>query len=246
MPDWRDAAAYAPLLEADRSIVAWEWLRREPSYREAALRSPRQRGTPAAAAWGLVAFEDPDLAAPAARPVWTAEADASVLTALACECSSGRDTLDLERFGAMSTIVAISDRREHLLISDGLRLIRLDVLAGTLTQGPAELRYLLSGLGSAEKPLLTLRRFLALARTGRFSRSLHPREPRARRWALILRVHDALRAEADQREIARVLLSRDAGEPRWRSQAPSLRSRAQRLVREARRMAAGAYRRLLR
>jgi hypothetical protein len=27
--DWRDAAAYAPLLEADRSLFAWEWLRRD-------------------------------------------------------------------------------------------------------------------------------------------------------------------------------------------------------------------------
>ena len=36
MPDWRDAAAYEPLLEADRSLIAWEWLRRDRGYREAA------------------------------------------------------------------------------------------------------------------------------------------------------------------------------------------------------------------
>jgi hypothetical protein len=32
-----------------------------------------------------------------------------------------------------------------------------------------QLRYLLSGLASAERPLLTLRRLLALSRTGRVS-----------------------------------------------------------------------------
>jgi hypothetical protein len=145
----------------------------------------------------------------------------------------------------MSTIVVIPDRGEHLLISDGLRSIRLDVLAGTLAQGPTTLRYLLSGLASVEKPLLTLRRLLTLARTGCFSRSLHPREARARRWVLMLRVYDALRVGTDQREIAQVLLSREAGEPRWRSRDPSLRSRAQRLVRGARRTAAGGHLELL-
>jgi hypothetical protein len=119
------------------------------------------------------------------------------------------------------------------------------VLAGTLARGPTRLHYLLGGLASAEKPLLTLQRLLELARAGRFSRSLHPREPRARRWVLMLRAHDAIRAGTDQREIAQVLLNGVAGEPRWRSESPSLRSQAQRLVRGARLMARDGYRTLL-
>jgi hypothetical protein len=61
----------------------------------------------------------------------------------------------------------------------------------------------------------------------------------------MLRAHDAVQAGADQRQLAEVLLGREAGEPRWRSRAPSLRSRAQRLTRAARQMAGGAYRELL-
>ena len=60
-----------------------------------------------------------------------------------------------------------------------------------------------------------------------------------------LSAHDALAAGADQREIAAVLLSIDAAEPRWRNRSPSLRSQVQRLVRGARRMGSGGYVELL-
>jgi hypothetical protein len=86
---------------------------------------------------------------------------------------------------------------------------------------------------------------LSLYRNRRFSRSLHAREARARRWILALRAWDALVAGADQREVAQHLLSRSAGDPRWRSREPSVRSQAQRLVRSARAFANGGYRALL-
>jgi hypothetical protein len=132
-----------------------------------------------------------------------------------------------------------------LLLSDGFRAIRLDGPAATFTGGPDALRYMLDGLASAEAPLLTLRRFLALCRTGRFARSLHQQETRARRWVEILRTSDALASGADQRVIALELLSSSVAEPGWRSRESSVRSRAQRLVRAARQMAEGHYRLLL-
>lgn len=33
LPDWRDAAAYAPALAGGRLALAWELLRRDPAYR---------------------------------------------------------------------------------------------------------------------------------------------------------------------------------------------------------------------
>jgi hypothetical protein len=245
-PDWRDAAAYRPLLDADRSFFAWEWLRRNPHYRAAAERA-LQRGSLDQAGpgelplrWRLHAFEPPGAAAPAARPVWSAETFPSVL-AVEAASSKRRDAFDLGRFDRLSTLVPAADGREHLLISDGLRAIRVDVLAGSLAGGPSELSYRLTGLASAERPLLTLRRLLALWRTGDFSRSLHPREARAMRWLLMLRACDALAAGADQREIAALLLSAEARQPRWRTQSPSVRSRVQRLVRSAQAMEAGGF-----
>lgn len=246
--DWRNGAAYAPLLEADRSVFAWEWLRRDPYYR-AACKAARSSSPGATAGrpqhWGLQIFEPPDLPAPHARPIWCAHRHPLVLTAIAGEPGAREDRFDVARFAPLIRLARSDSGREHLLISDGLRAIRLDVLAGTLGKGPVELRYLLSGLASADRPLLTLRRLLALARSGRFSRSLHPSEPRAKRWVLLLRARDALDAGADQRAIAESLLSRSACEPRWRSAEPSLRSRVQRLVRGARLMAKDGYLRLL-
>ena len=251
VPDWRDAAAYAPLLHADRSFIAWEWLRRTPAYRAAAERARdasvgRHVGGPGDAPehWGLHDFVPPHLATPVARPIWSADAYPHVLR-VETGPARGDEDFDLERVAAMTSLVGAADGREHLLISDGLRVIRVDVLEGTVAAGPARLHYRLSGLASAERAVLTLRRLLAFWRTGRFCRSLHPVEARARRWALMLRAHDALASGADQRAIAEVLLSAEAGEPRWRCRVPSLQSRAQRLVARARHMSSGGYRELL-
>lgn len=247
--DWRDGSAYAALLLADRSIIAWEWLRRDAAYRHAALRASGREGSGGAASpehWGLHAFEDPDRAAPAARPLWSASLYPAVLAATAAAAPSVADAFDLERLGGLATLIRSEAGAEHVLLTDGLRTIRLDVLEGSISSSPVELRYLIAGLGSAELPLLTLRRLIALCRTGRFSRSLHPPEAKARRWLLMLRAHDALAAGAGQREIAAELLSRTAREARWRSEAPSLRSQAQRLVRGARLLVRGGWRTLLR
>lgn len=245
--DWRDAAAYAPLLEADRSVFAWEWLRRDPGYRPAAERALERPSGPVggesldAARWGLLAFEAPQLGAPAARPMWRAEVHPYVLGADAAPAAEACDSFEFARLRAITTLITASDRREHLLISDGFRTIRLDILSGSLRQGPVCLRYRLSGFASVERPLLTLRRLLALWRTRRFAAGLHPAEARARRTVLMLRAHDALASGATQREIAAELLSGEAGEARWRTRVPSLRSQVQRLVRGALRLAAGGY-----
>ena len=250
VPDWRDAAAYEPLLAADRSLFAWEWLRRDLGYQTAAERAlaggSRDPVGPGEGPkrWGLHAFEPPRLTAPEARPFWRAEVHSFVLGVKA-RPSDGEDVFDFERFEAISRALT-ADGCERLLFSDGLRSIRIDVLSGTVAEGPVQLRYRLAGLAAAEPPVLTLRRLLALCRTGGFCRSLHPGEARARRWLLQLRAHDALTAGADQREIASVLLSAEASEPRWRIRSPSVRSQVQRLVRGARRMPSDGYFTLLR
>ena len=252
--DWGDAAAYAPLLEADRSLFAWEWLRRVPDYREAAARSGAtgvdRSGTiiadERAARWGLHTFERSNLAGPDARPIWRREVCPSVLSARAADEGEAEERFDLRRLRIGAAVVRSRSGIEHVLLSDRGRRLRLDIVSGTICNGPVLLRFELAGMRSMVRPLLTLRQVVALWRAGRFSRALHPLETGAARWILLLRTHDALAAGADQREIAERLLDRDAAWPRWRVKAPALRSRAQRLVREARRMAAGGYLSLLR
>lgn len=239
------------LLGADRSLFAWEWLRRDPAYRAAAERSlPERSGiaeaSSAAEHFGLIAFEAPHLTVPDTRPLWRSDVHPFVLkVGLFRAAPSAADELDVERLCDLARII-VEDGAEHLLLSDGLRSIRLDGPPGAFTSGPACLHYSIEGLISAERPLLSLRRLLALCRTGQFSRPLHPPEIRARRWIMMLRAHDGLQTGADQRQIAEQLFSRSVSEPRWRSRESSVRSQVQRLVRSARRFAAGGYRRLLR
>lgn len=236
LPDWKDSGAYGRLLRVGRTGFAWEWLRRDPAYRMA---SREQSGEPEA--WGLHAYEDAAKAAPEARPMWTRSATPFVLQA-AADPSKGRhrksDLFDVLSLAPLSTLMSACGA-ERLLLSDGYRTIRLDVLRGTLGNGPVLLRYDLSGLSGAEAPLMVLRQFLHLVRTGRFSGPLHRPERKAARWILLLRTADALAAGARQRDIAAELLDATAMRTRWRTEDPSLRSRVQRLAREAARMAGG-------
>jgi hypothetical protein len=252
-PDWRDAAAYAPLLDADRSLFAWEWLRRDAGYRVAAGRSLSSPGPiggmePGPEHFGLVAFEPPGLAVPDARPVWHSATYPYVLGVRAAPAMARQgepDLFDPRHVRALARLIE-RDGAQHLLLSDGLRCIRLDGPAGTFRDGPVCLSFAVCGIASAEPRLLTLRRFLALCRAGRFSRGLHRAEMRARRWILMLRAWDATAAGATQRDIAETLLRPSAGGPRWRTREPSARSQAQRLVRSARALVAGGYRAFLR
>lgn len=239
-PDWRDASAYAPILEADRSLIAWEWLRRDSSYRSAA-------GSPAseAARFGLIAFEPVELGVPNARPIWRSDAHPFVLYVNAALSEPARNCFDPLHMGGLDQVIARDDE-DHLLLSDGLHSIRLDGPVGTFESGPVALSYSVGSIAQAEPQILTLRRFLALCRSGKFSRVLHRPELRARRWVLMLRAWDGIMTGADQRHIAEALFSRSAGEPCWRSREPSVRLRAQRLVRSARGFGAGGFRFLLR
>jgi hypothetical protein len=252
VPDWRDPRGYAGLLSAEPAAIAWEWLRRDPGYRAAATTSARRAANTApavlptdasAARWGLHAFADPALPASAARPVWHRAAHARVLVAEARPGGTPEDRFDLRRFATAATVVREPAGPEHLLVSDGAASLRLDIVSGSLLAGPVRLSYRLAGLATLRGPLDTLGALLRLSQSGRLAR---PRaRDRNRRFVLLLRAWDALEAEASQREVAAVLLSDDAAAARWRSEAPSLRSRAQRLVRGARAMAGGGYRRLL-
>jgi hypothetical protein len=248
-PDWRDSAAYEPLLAADRALLAWEWLRRDGAYRRAERAhragSGTARGIGCPEQWGLHAFEEPGLSIPDARPVWSSKVHPFVLPVRAVP-GTRDDSIDLRALSPLCRLATGRAGRQHLLISDGLRSIRIDVMEGRIGRCRLTFHYLVAGFESAERPLLTLRRLLALRRTGDFSSPLHSPDSRATRFVLMLRTADALASGAVQRDIAAELLDPDARKSRWRVRSPSLRGRVQRLVGSARAMAAGGYWRLLR
>lgn len=247
--DWRDAAAYAPLLRADRSLVAWEFLRRDPAYRAAAtkaLSAGMPQGFPGVepASFGLVVFEPPSLPVPFARPMWRADVHRMVVPVERGRAGRSEDQFDLDRLSSFARLET-SPGHEHVLISDGLHCIRLDGSPGTFSAGAVKLRFTIEGMASAKIPLLVLRRLIGVTSSGSFSKRLHPPESRGRRWMLKLRAFDACCEGASLREIAAVLVRASAADPLWRQREPSIRSQAQRLARGGCRLAAGEYRRLL-
>lgn len=229
--DWRSAAAYAILATCDRHAFAWEWLRRSPTYLRAYCKGDDDEV--GAAAFGLCRFEPLRSGVPIARPIWRADADPHVLTATAAPARDGKDVFDFAVLGALSSCVVDAAGAEHWLWSDGIRHIRLDILEGSLADGPVRLDYRIAGFAAALPRNATLRRLIALTRTGRIVPRTVAAEARAQRWSLVLRTHDALMAGASQRTIAEQLFGMDSM-PRWRIESPSYRSRVQRLVGAAR------------
>lgn len=193
---------------------------------------------------GCIFAEDPALTAPLARPVWRAELDPAVLgVSVAAAGGDKRDWFEPHRFERLLTLIEERDGREHLVLSDGFRHLRLAIEEGSLADmRPVVLHVHLRGIVTARTQLVPLRRFLGVCRTGRFSDALFPCDRRVRRGLEVLRVHDALRAGASQREIAIDMFGAARVPTDWRIASDSLRSRVRRLVREARRMAGGGYR----
>ncbi|WP_448660574.1 DNA -binding domain-containing protein [Sphingomonas sp. CJ99] len=155
------------------------------------------------------------------------------------------DGVHLGRLAPWLTLVGRGPSKEHVVLSDGWRRIRLDVDHGSLRgTDRVRLHYRLSGIVDAERRLLTLRRLLGLYRHGRFTSRLFPTEPRIARWLLCLRVSDGLARGASQRDIAIAL----HGEARIRRDwhpGSALHARIRRLTRAARVLADGGYRSLM-
>jgi hypothetical protein len=250
--DWTDPAHYDALAGISAAGLAWEWLRRDPGYRAAwrASTGVRDRGIRAAcggeiADWGLIAFEDPSHTARTARPLWARSSDPSVLTVEARPVEQERDGLDLGCWRGIARLLSCACGAEHLLLHDGDHAVRIDVVAGSIGNGPVCLHYRLHGIASAQPQLLALERLLSLARFGAFAPALFAPPRRLARRLLELRVHDALAAGADHQAIARCLFGTCIASARWRVESSSYRYRVQRLAGAARVMASGGWRTLL-
>lgn len=196
---------------------------------------------------GFTFAESPEVEAPEARIIWHADLDPGALSAVARRAHpDDPDGVSPDRIARWLTIARDAEGAEHAVLSDGRHHIRIDLAAGTLSDGPVVLDYRLWGVQHVRPKILPLRRFVHLCTKGRFSRTLFPADPAIGRLITALRVHDALSAGASQREIAELLFGVEQARVDWNGASDSLRSRVRRLVKEARRLAAGGYRSLLR
>lgn len=235
--DWEDPHCYAALLGADRSAFAWEWLRRSTPYRAAweLYRSQAISDVDLSARFGLERWEDPEIAIPHARPLWSGRLFPHVLTSgVSRFVAPAHERINLHRLARHVTIEIAVDGTEHLLLSDGCHFLRLDIIAGTLIGCPASLIYLVDGLGKIRGSANELHRLSGLVRDGRFVDEIPMNAARHRRWIQELRTADALLAGCTQQQMAHSFFRPFVTQSRWRSEFPSYRSRVQRLVATAR------------
>lgn len=235
---WRSGAPYAYLLGVERSLFAWEWLRRTTAYRHswAAHRGASfDRQARAAHGFGLVSLIAPDLAGPEARPVWLVSRDPHVLAAhVAAGSADDRDLLDIRQLAANAIVAFDDDDAEHWRFEVRGKTVRIDVRDGTLLGGPTLLRFELVGLALLQPKLAPLDRLVRATLSDEGGSSVPRRESRAARWIEELRTADALADGATQQEIARSLYPQALPASGWRGAGDSYRLRIQRLVRTAR------------
>jgi hypothetical protein len=138
------------------------------------------------------------------------------------------DTFDLARFGSRA-LVARGSAGEHVAITDGPLQLRLDVIEGTVCDGPVLLEHRLLGISAINRQMPVLRQFESLCRTGRIPPWRGLVDPRLRRLIMALRVCDALADGASLRAIGSTL-SLNGISPSWPGLGESSKSRVRRLV----------------
>lgn len=134
IPDWRSDAPYRALAACDAPLIAWEWLRRDPAYRAAVVRGDTDAGR-----FGLHRFEDPACSSALVGVWWRRDVDPFVLTAAAAPCA-GTEAFSPDLLPVAAAIERLAGT-ERLLVTDGARSLRVDIVAGTLLEGPVYLTW---------------------------------------------------------------------------------------------------------
>jgi hypothetical protein len=243
-PPWGLTAAYFRSLPLPRAAWAWEFLRRHPEYhadyaRACAWSRPTE-APDAAAKWGLVLLENPEIHAREALVLWRADAQPGTLSARAHAASSAR-AIDLWTEPGRKAIAMTPAGAIVLLERDG-DLYRLsfdgaDALADKLV---FEIRIGAPPEDSAE--LRTARAFLASFLAARAER--HRLDPLAPKLARYLQSLDGHLAGASYAEIGRAIFP---GDPLLRSPEGRalLKDRARHAVHRGLALMRGDYRSLL-
>ena len=259
---WRNPADYAYTDTSAREDFAWDFLRRNGDYRQAAADVAAVQAADslfgtvhvidvtnaeAAAEWGLHAFETADRPPPAAAVFWRSDFNPNVLPVKACKVSNRcDDAFDIQCLKGRVTVLRLGGELEQVLIDDGHHCIQLEVRGRSLLGGPVFLHCNIRDFENAEPKILTLQRLVAFRKLGRFPHFLFRPERRGPRWAIALRALDAARAGASPRDIADALFGEDRVSTDWNGQSDYLRSRIRRAIAAGTSLANGGYLALLR
>lgn len=248
--------AYQYLSKVDAAGLAWEWLRRDAAFRRLAPSTisrtqsgaavVEQEGGEVERRFHCLNVEDCTQHAGEAAVVWSAAADPYVLRASAVVARHARvGAFDLDRWGAAATLVLGCGGKEHLLLAKHGYTHRIDLLDGTLLDGPVHFRFDLDGCPNIEPTFFALRQFQHLRR-GRVTPSRRARTSRQCSDQIdALRTCDALAEGASIRDVAIMLFGQERVEEDWHAPGEALKSRCRRVIGLARKMASGDWTMLL-
>lgn len=246
---WPAADHYRYLDGAGLADLAWEWLRRDPGYRRRArdgveLFADRVTIVEAAPGdctdrWGCLDMPGAGRAWSEAPILWSATVDPSVLKVVARPArKSERHAFDLHQCPAPAALVC-TPGCEHLLLRAGHGSARLDIVSGTLLEGPVVLLFDFAAVDTIESAIGALHRFLDFQRTGTLPGAPAHGGQRLRRQILALRVHDAIAAGASIRDVGIMLFGSERVRDEWADEA--LKSQCRRLIALAGEMTVGGY-----
>ena len=143
-----------------------------------------------------------------------------------------------------ATVLSLADDSEHLLLGEPGRAVRLEIISGTLLNGPVLLSYRLSGVQQVRWRLAALQRFIG-CQSGNVASGTRPRSSSGARRLQVLRTLDALALDPRHRAVSIALFGAPQTQSDWRQGSDYLKSRVRRLVAQARSLADGGYRNLV-
>src|SRR5262245_30149403 len=259
-PDWPlQRAAYAYVLTLCPSDLAWEFLRRNPTYQrdyQLSRRGPDhpcsigrgrwltrlRRYPPQYERWGLCPLVDPKCRAPQAALCWTNAASAPVLEARAERASPGTPSaLSVESCAAATHIVLGPAGDELILLRDAERATTLRLAGARASLGPVNVTFMIPGFPDPRQLAQRFRALQHLITSPKASAAPSRLRPFLRDALLAL---DARQIGMSQRAIAALLDGAQADRANLRAKE-SLRDRVRHVLLRGQQLRDGGYRKML-
>jgi hypothetical protein len=253
--NWRSSEAADALKDLDRSDIAWEFLRRDPEYRqhhasvaqriESGAISPDTGLAELSDRWGCMFIRDPNLPANGDPLLWRPELLPLSLTLVAAPDGYSEARGDLPRDVAAARVRLQRADGLHLLIEEEDGDHRLWLPGASASDKLAAMVVLDDRFALRIGALIRFQRRLVGRTAGPFPKGWRITPRHLRRLALMLRALDGHLARASYREIADALFGSEAV-ARYAWKTSSIRGQTIRLVKDAVQTMKGGYRRLLR
>ncbi len=244
-PAWR--TPYHELHALPRLGFAWEYIRRNPNFRDrwADTQSAweevgssrglrvidiRQEGPPQPV-YPVVWSSPPSEGALDAAVAWHPLSSPEILRAVAVppKLARGAVIFDPQDYELEKTLIRMPDGSQELLLRDGFRTLQLHVIGGTLKDGDA-LFIDASEIEDSVAQLQALACFRELRSTGILLNKYFPPHPHAVRLSQCLQALDGSLACASHREIGVAIYGQEKVERDWSDPRENLRDQVRRLV----------------